>query len=893
VQLLTIVGEPGVGKSRLIGEFRAWVDDRPEIVWWRQGRCLPYGEGITFWALGEVVKAHAGILESDTVEQAAEKVAAAVEAVAAVDTADRDWVAARLRPLVGAADSGGAADRQEAFTAWRTYLEALAEERPLVLVVEDLHWADAPMLEFLEHLVDWAGEVPLLVACTARPEFFVRRSDWGGGKRNATMISLKPLSTDETAQLLAALLEETVLPAETQQALLDRAGGNPLYAEEFVRMLLDRGILERHGHAVTLAPGADVPMPETVQALIAARLDTLAPDRKALLQDAAVLGKVFWSGALASMGDRSEDDIRDGLHELAKKELVRPARRSSVEGQSEYAFWHLLIRDVAYAQIPRLARATKHRNAAGWIESMAGDRVADHAELLSHHYTEALALARAAGEGEAAVELAALAARTLLIAAERLMPLDPVRAGSYAETALDLLPDESVERAECLRVAAEADFATGRTERVDQRLEEALRLSRMADDLGVIGKVLSRMSNQAWFRGETVRSHSLAAEAVEILERQGQAEALAEALSSLASWVVLSGKSHEGLGISERALRMSTELDIPHLVIRSLQMRGIARNGLGDRRGTDDLREALRLALEKGLAALTVVSHINVAYWLWQSEGPESGLQVYRTGIEIGDRWGARSFSTWAQAETTWPLFDLGDWDGLLATADDVLEWDRAQGGTQRTVIVSPMKALALLYRGDVVAASALAEEFVPSARAIGDTQAIVPALTVATSIARERGDLDQAVAYVDEIERMAAERPPYGYHHLLESIRTLTSAGLIDRARAQLERRQGDVCWARGWLLEADGIVAEASGDRETAATMFAEGAVAWPWYGHPLEEALSHLGAGRSLVALGRPGDADPHLRAALAVFQRLRARPLISKADGLLLESARLTS
>src|SRR6266540_323960 len=382
--LVTVVGEPGIGKSRLAAELREYVDAQTELVYWRQGRCLPYGEGIAVWALGEIVKAHAGLLESDDPATAREKLARTVEPLFASPT-ERAWIVRELARLVGAGEGEISGEREESFAAWRAFLEAVAAQRPLVLVVEDLHWADDVLLEFLEHLVDWAVGVPLLVLCTARPELHELHPAWSGGTRNATTISLSPLSSQDTARLIAALLERSVLPAETQQQLLERAGGNPLYAEQFVQMLRER-------------PGDDaVPVPETLQALIAARLDTLGAERKSLLHDAAVVGKVFWSGVVAAVGGRDERAVRDGLHELVRRELVRPSRLSSVEGQSEFAFGHGLVRDVAYAQIPRAARAGKHEAAARWIEEIAGDRVADHAELLAHHYREALSLARAAG----------------------------------------------------------------------------------------------------------------------------------------------------------------------------------------------------------------------------------------------------------------------------------------------------------------------------------------------------------------------------------------------------------------------------------------------------------------------------------------------------------------
>ena len=240
VQLVTVVGEPGIGKSRLVTELRTALDDRPDLITWRHGRCLPYGEGITFWALGEIVKAEAGILESDDSDEAASKLEEMVSGLF-VDESDRAWFSSRLAPLVGASGDGAAVSREEAFTAWRRSLEAMAERRPCVLVVEDLHWADGSLFEFLEHLLDWSMPVPLLLLCTARPELFEKQPSWGGGKRNATTISLAPLSIEEAGRLLQILLDRTLLPAETQAVLLERAGGNPLYAEQFARMLSERG----------------------------------------------------------------------------------------------------------------------------------------------------------------------------------------------------------------------------------------------------------------------------------------------------------------------------------------------------------------------------------------------------------------------------------------------------------------------------------------------------------------------------------------------------------------------------------------------------------------------------------------------------------------------------
>ena len=264
-----------------------------------------------------------------------------------------------LLALVGLGEESELGDDRsgQAFAAWRLFFEAMAERRPLVLVFEDLHWADESLLDFIDELVDWVTDVPLLVVSTARPELLERRPGWGGGKLNATTLAVSPLSDEETARLIAGLLDRPVLAADAQQALLERAGGNPLYAEQFSELFLERGSTEELG------------LPETLQGIIAARLDGLAQDEKELLRDAAVIGKVFWVGALGRNGDAATM-----LHALERKGFVRRQRRTSVEGETELAFAHALVRDVAYGQISRPDRTEKHRGVADGSKASVAPR---------------------------------------------------------------------------------------------------------------------------------------------------------------------------------------------------------------------------------------------------------------------------------------------------------------------------------------------------------------------------------------------------------------------------------------------------------------------------------------------------------------------------------------
>jgi predicted ATPase len=294
-----------------------------------------------------------------------------------------------------------------------------------VLVFEDVQWADDGLLDFIEHLADWVHDVPLLILCTARRELLERRPAWGGGKVNAATVALAPLSDEQTAELISTLADRPLMEADTQTALLERAGGNPLYAEQYVRMLAERGSADE--------------LPETVQGIIAARIDSLQPGEKALLQDAAVVGKVFWLGALGA--------TEQELHVLQQKEFVQRARRTSVEGETEFVFKHALVRDVAYGQIPRADRAEKHRRTAEWIESLG--RPDDHAEAMAHHYLSALELARAAGQSVDGI--AAPAQASLRDAGERAAALHALpQAIRYFGEALALMREDDPERPELL-----------------------------------------------------------------------------------------------------------------------------------------------------------------------------------------------------------------------------------------------------------------------------------------------------------------------------------------------------------------------------------------------------------------------------------------------------------
>ena len=889
-QLVTVSGEPGVGKSRLVREFRAFVDWQPEHARWQQGRCLPYGEGITFWALGEIVKSQAGILESDSPHEASDKLTAAIGAVIE-DPTERDWLKTRLALLVGASAPGvgDAPARSESFAAWRRFLETIADDRPLVLVFEDVHWAGAALLEFVEYLVDGAAGLPFLVVCTTRPELFEDHPAWGGGKRDSTTISLAPLSREETSRLIAAHLPGAELPGETQIALLERAGGNPLYAGEFARMLADRGIVERRGGTMQVAAGADIPIPETVQAVIAARLDTLPAERKALLHDAAVVGTVFWVGALAFMSGLDERAVEEGLRSVARKELLRPVRSSSVKGEAEYSFRHLLIRDVAYQQIPRAARVRKHRKAAAWIERLAGDRVTDHADILAHHYGQALQLAKAAGLDDDTHELEVQARRFLVMAGDRALEFDAQKAQAFYRQALKLSPPRHPDRGRLLGKTAEAAVVGGRLSEAQRDFEEAIVEFRAQGEILGAGEAMVHLARTYWFRGETDRKRTLLAQAIELLEREPPGREPALAYTHSAADHMVANRSPDCAVWSEKALALSQDLGLDPEAIRARQLRGLARCQLSDLvAGLADLREALRLSLDLGLGNETIRSYGNLGDWVWVVEGPARGLDVKRAGIEFGERRGLTLPVMWAKAETLWPLFDLGQWDELLRIAGDLIEGDRRQGGGQVSVVALTYMAYVFACRGELSQARALAEEFLPRSREIRDPQVLVPAVAVVSLIEHRGGNHLTAVRLIEEIEELTRDRPVFRSRHLPEALRVSVAAGAIPLAERLLEGNVHRAARHQYSVLAGRAVLTEAQGRHDAASALYAEVAEHWANYGFALEHGQAALGAGRCLVGVGRRHEAAAHLVEARRTFDALRAAPLLAEADRLLAQA-----
>jgi class 3 adenylate cyclase/ATP/maltotriose-dependent transcriptional regulator MalT len=379
--VVTIVGVAGIGKSRLVGELSQHIESETDLTVWRHGHVRSYGQGIAFSALAEIVRQQCGILESDDRHTSVTKLDAAI-AVLGMTGVDARWARNQVGALIGVDSATDGSGRREAFAGWRLFLTAVASATPAVVVIDDLHWADDGLIAFVDELIERVDDVPMLIVATTRPEFLERYPAWAEDKPDTSLIALGPLSRVETEMVVEAIIDRTLLSADTEGLLLDRAGGNPLFAQEFVRMLVERGT------AATL--------PETVQGIIAARVDGLLAEEKGLLQDAAVIGSICWLGALCDITGDDRDHVDALLRKLERKQLVRRERVSRIEGETEIAFTHALIRDVAYGQLPRATRARLHERAAVWFERV-GSESADAVELIADHYAEALSLYRALG----------------------------------------------------------------------------------------------------------------------------------------------------------------------------------------------------------------------------------------------------------------------------------------------------------------------------------------------------------------------------------------------------------------------------------------------------------------------------------------------------------------
>jgi tetratricopeptide (TPR) repeat protein len=691
-----------------------------------------------------------------------------------------------------------------------------------------------------------------------------------------------PLGEEDTGILVNALLPSGA-PVDLQELVVARAGGNPLFAEEFARMLGERPAAHVNGDG-SFPSTPDDTTPANLQAIIAARLDTLAPQQKALLQDASVVGRVFWAGALTSMSRSDRDSVQEELHDLARKELIRPAKTSSVEAEDEFSFWHALIRDVAYGQIPRARRAPKHIAIANWIEGMAGERVSDRAELLAHHYGEALKLVPPGDPIDDVVALRTTTRRYWTLAGDRAMSLDVARAAHCFERALDLLPAGDPERTGILIRKAAAAFDVGRIKDAQHDYEEALELSRSSGDRLSEGSCLDRLATVLWEQGDTAGSRVRVREAVAILEAEPHGPELADCYASLASDRMVSGRFDEALDWADRSLELLTQLEAEHLRPRALSFRGVARCFRGDVGGLDDLHAALAIAERLGLPREQAKVLVILAEVLWASEGPSRAIETAELASELATRRGLDDIVVACRTHSLAPLFDLGRWDDLLSVADEQISWSEAAGGGYDEITARIWQTLVHLWRGRPRGSPT--RDLMIRAREIGDPQVLVPAVVVAGLIAVDDDEPDLALTLVDELDQASdVGLGWYREHFLVELVRICARAGDLSAASRLIDAAETHTVRHHLSLGTARAVVAEGLSAFEEAAALYAGTIDGWRAHGFLVEEARASLGAGRCLARMGHP-DAEMRLRRAAEIFATLHASPTLQEAEGLLL-------
>jgi class 3 adenylate cyclase/tetratricopeptide (TPR) repeat protein len=553
--LFTVIGSPGVGKSRLVHEFLRGVQREGRVL---RGRCLPYGDGITYWPVAEMLKEAAAIGDQDAPEASASKIAS----LAVID--EREAVTERLMQALGLAEA--TAPAEEIAWAFRKLLEALARDRPAVPVFDDIQWAEPTLLELIDHVADWSRDAPIMLVAIARQELLDTRPGWAGGKHNATTIQLEPLTERDCEVLVENLLGRALLPAVAKSRIAEAAEGNPLFVEQVLSMLIDDGLLApSNGHWAPTADLTTIPIPPTIHALLAARLDRLGAEERQVIERASVVGKVFFQSAVSEL---APEPLRAGvgshLMTLVRKELIRPDQSDFLR-EPTFRFRHLLIRDAAYAGMPKEVRAALHEGFAAWLERIAGDRVTEYEEVLGYHLEEAYRYRVELGTADdRARSLALRASEHLAAAGRRAMNRgDLTAAESLLGRSVELLPADEPRRLELLVEKGRALIDLGEFARADPVMEEVIaRAEAMGNRaLALRARLIQAIrsdSAQPW--GDRL---SLAEEAIPFFEHSGDDRGLFEA-----TWVVgavhwVQGRSGASELLFPRMLELARQLRDP------------------------------------------------------------------------------------------------------------------------------------------------------------------------------------------------------------------------------------------------------------------------------------------------------------------------------------------
>jgi class 3 adenylate cyclase/tetratricopeptide (TPR) repeat protein len=863
-RLVSVIGPAGIGKTRLAWEFLKYVDGLVDTVWWHDGRSPAYGEGISFWALGEMVRGRCGLLEAD--DEATTRAKIAETAARWVpDPEERRWIESALLALLGVEARVGS---EQLFGAWRTFFERIAATGPLVMVFEDVHFADGGLLDFIDHLLEWSKGVPIYIVTLARPELLEKRPDWGAGKRNFLSLSLDPLSADAMRELLVGLVPG--LPEPAVRAIVARADGIPLYAVETIRMLVAEGRL-REEDAVYRPVGdlTAVAVPETLTALIASRLDTLSADDRAVVSDAAVLGQSFTRSALSAVSGISESDLEPRLRTLVRRELLtlKADPRSPERGQ--YAFVQALIREVAYNRLARHDRKTRHLAAARFFEALDTDELAG---ALAGHYLGAHANA---GEGAGKAALATQARIALKAAADRAATLGSHdQALAFLRQALSVATDPADE-VDLMERAGEAAATAARYDEAETFLGGAIALHRERGDRAAIARTTAALARARITRRRLDDALALlvpaAAEFTDLFPDSG-----AVALEGqLARAYFLHEEPRRAIDTSDRVLEAAEHTDLLLVLADTLVTKGSALCNLGRlREGIGVIEIGERLARVMGYTGTLLRALNNHGGYEWDMD-PAAAFEASREGLALARKLGNRGFLFGFVNSSGWGALVTGDADGALAAWEGGLRDDPATAD-----LIDLLSAVITLraFRGEPVQ-----EQFAEIERLV--VQVSDP--QVLTDLPSTRGWInlleDRFPEARDEWRTCAAMAAGNATTFYFQAARAALwgrdSAGAaIDLAGIDATGIHAPVTEIRRRSIQAG--IAALDGRTSDALRLYEQALRGWAGLGLAFDEALTALDA----VTLLGPSEPQVHIigNRAREIFTRMKASPLLARLD-----------
>ena len=877
--LVSVFGVGGIGKSRLVWEFEKYIDGLADTIRWRKGRCLSYGEGVTYWALAEMVRTEAGILEAEATESAFPKLREAVER-AVSDAQERRWVEPRLAQLLGL-EEGATGERADLFAAWRLFFERLSEQIPTVLVFEDIHWADSSLLDFIEYLLDWSKDHAIFVLTLSRPEFADRRPTWGAGKRAFASLYLEPLSHGAMEVLLTGPVPG--LSEELRNRILERAEGVPFYAVETVRMLIDRGLLVREGNAYRpTGPIETLEVPETLQALIAARLDGLAEDERRLLQDAAVLGRFFTVQGLSALTERSVEQLEPDLTSLVRKEILTLQADPLSPERGQYGFIQDLVKRIAYETLAKKERKARHLAVAAHLESVWGQEESEFAEIIAAHYQDAY---RAAPEAPDAGEIKIKARERLVQAGERSASLAAsLQAQRYFERALEL-SDDPIAGADLSERAGEMARMGGRIEEARAHFEAAIRLFESSGAAHPAARVSARLGVLDWQLGRLMPSIERMERAFTVLMTEEPDEDLARLAADLGRLHYFAGDPERAMARTEVGLETAERLVLPEPLSEALNTKGLLLiDRLRLEEGLALLERALKVALEHDIPSAAFRAYNNLAYAMWVLDRAEDAYTIVQPAVEFARRVGDRPWEWSLTLNGADSLISLGRWDEALAQFETVM----GSEGFDPALVGIELVSLVQLHtmRGDVDEAERVL--VMTGTEASEDFQSRGAAAVARTMILRAKGDLQGALGAVRQVTdalvsgvfsfvreaHVEAAEIALGLDDLAQAeeriayFQRLIPVQMTPLVRAQMTRLEARLLAARG---EVEGV--EKAFKSSTGS--FRELHIPY-WLAIALAEQ------GQWLIGQDRTEDASPVLNEAREIFVRLGARPWLERVE-----------